>query len=123
MTAPSCFRWQAINRDSLGARDKEGVVRFNSRWSGSRPEICSFLRASRAKASLTLITAFHRQRVREAFGLLAHSVVRKGDEAVLGPTQNGLVPMFHLSVERHPDALFFDSTTISKKEGAALIGS
>ncbi len=106
------FRWQAINRDSLGARDKDGVVRFNSRWCGSRPELCSFLRARRGVAALTLLTALHRQRVREAFALLAHSVVRKGNEAVLGATQNGFVPMFDLSVEGRPHALFLDSTAI-----------
>ena len=85
------FRWQAINADSLGARDKYGVVRFNSRWSGARPELCTFLRIRRAKAALTLLTALHRQRVREAFVLLArsfsaasHSVVRERNEAVLG---------------------------------------
>ena len=78
------FRWQAINRDSLGARDKDGVVRFNSRWSGPRPELCSFLRARRATAALTLLNFLQRQRVREAFGLWADAVVRKGDEAVLG---------------------------------------
>ena len=78
------FRWQAINADSLGARDKDGVVRFTSRWSGARPELCSFLRTRHAKASLTLLTALQRQRVREAFALLAHSVVRERDEAVLG---------------------------------------
>ena len=114
------FRWQAINADSLGARDKQGVVRFNSRWSGPRPELCSFLRARRANASLTLLTAFHRQRVREAFALLAHSVVLKGDEAVLGATQNGLVPVFDFSVEGRPHALFLDPSTICKNEGAAL---
>ena len=79
------FRWQAMNSESLGARDKQGVVSFNSRWSGFRPELCSSLRIRRAHASLTLITALQRQRVREAFAFLAHSVVRKGDEAVLGP--------------------------------------
>ena len=75
-------RWQAINSDSLGARDKDGVVRFNSRWSGSRPELCTFLRIRRAKAALILIAALQRQRVRAAFGLLADSVVRKGDETM-----------------------------------------
>ncbi len=66
---------QGLDKTSLGARDKAGVVRWNKSWSGApRKELSSLLRARRAFFCLSLLVAAHRAQVKQAWGLLFGSL-------------------------------------------------
>ena len=63
--------WDSINRDSVGFRDRQGVLRWRHTWDGKpRPEVCSLLRARRGGACLALLSGMHRGRSRAAWGAL-----------------------------------------------------
>ncbi len=63
--------WDSINRDSVGSRDRQGVLRWRHTWDGvSRPEVCSLLRARRGGACIALLGGLHRGRSRAARGAL-----------------------------------------------------
>ena len=62
---------QSISRESLGARDKHGVVIWNKKWSGApRAQLSSLIRARRAFFCLSLLRAAHRAKVKQVWTLL-----------------------------------------------------
>ena len=62
---------QGLSMESLGARDKHSVVRWNKSWSGApRAELSSLIRARRVFFCLSLLCAAHRAKVKQVWTLL-----------------------------------------------------